>query len=238
MTSERINKFIADSGLMSRRKADEAILSGDIEINGEVVKTLGIKIDSEKDIVKYKGNLVTIDSADFVYYALYKPKGVISTAQDEKSRKTVTDLVPAAPRVYPVGRLDRDSEGLILLTNDGALANELSHPSFEHRKEYFVVAKNVKKISTDTIRSLFVKGLTISGKKMKADTVEASIAENTLIEIKLTLHTGYNRQIRKMCDKIGLVVIKLVRTGISKLSLEELKLKPGDYKQISKEQIV
>lgn len=238
MTNIRINKFISDAGLMSRRKADEAVSNGEISINNKITKELGIKIDPEKDVVSYKGKEITNTFKKYIYYALNKPKGVISTAIDEKGRKTVLDYVPKESRVYPVGRLDANSEGLILLTNDGDLAQRLTHPSFLHQKEYFVVAKNIKNISPDSAKNLLKKGIRVGNETMKADEVSVIESENKYFEMKLILHTGHNRQIRRMCDRIGLEVVKLVRTRIVKLVLDDLGINPGEYKTVLKDQII
>lgn len=227
---------------MSRRKADEAISNGEISVNNQVISELGIKIDPEKDAVKFNGRRVN-QSTEIVYYAVYKPNGVISTAQDEKGRQSVTDLVPRFPRVYPVGRLDAYSEGLMILTNDGDLTQKLTHPSFEHEKEYEVTTH----ISNDDLRynvnlighlkKSFIEGMRIEGKLMKADKIFIKENDKSLA-LDLVLHTGYNRQIRKMCAQIGLAVSKIKRIRIGKLNLHSLNLKPGDCKQISKSQII
>lgn len=238
----RLNKYISDSGLMSRRKADDAISCGEIEVNTQTITELGIKIDSDKDIVKYKGRLV-MNGSKTVYYALYKPNGIISTARDEQGRQDVTSLVPRSPRVYPVGRLDAYSEGLMILTNDGELTQRLTHPSFEHEKEYEVTAhisNEELRFNTNLIgylKKCFIDGLEIEGKKMKADRIFIKDNDKSL-NLDLVLHTGYNRQIRKMCAKIGLGVSKIKRIRIGKLSLNALNLKPGDYKEINLSQII
>lgn len=238
----RLNKFLSESGCCSRRKADEYIASGDIKINGKVTKELGIKIDPEKDAVEFQDKEVKI-ATDFLYYALYKPKGIVSTVSDELGRKTVIDLVPETPRVYPVGRLDTDSEGLIILTSDGDLTQRMTHPSFEHEKEYLVNAKfqisNSKRVAPEIIKSQFEKGLYIDGHLMKADKTEVSLVQSTgFIILTLVLHTGYNRQVRKMCAKIGLDVIKLVRTRFGKLKLSDLELAPGEYRLVTRADIL
>lgn len=239
----RLNKFLAESGISSRRKADELILAFKVMVNDKIVTDLGIKIDPEKDTVKFENKALL--PSKLAYYALYKPKSIISTAKDEQGRKTVVDLVPKEPRVFPVGRLDEESEGLIILTNDGELTQKLTHPSFEHKKEYEVIAKikdnksntiNTNNISKNIVQS-FTKGIIIESKLMQADFAQVSIIHNTNYLIHLTLHTGYNRQIRKMCDKIGLEVISLKRVRTGKLRLDKLNLNPGEYKKITREMI-
>jgi len=243
MNMIRLNKFLADSGLSSRRKADEIISTGQIKVNGEIVSELGSKIDPVNDKVEYLGKVIG-SKAELVYYALYKPKGIVSTSIDEHNRKSVVDLVPKNPRVFPVGRLDIDSEGLMILTNDGDLANLLTHPKFEHKKEYEVIIRitnkglSVKGDREIHIKDMLEKGLMIDQQLMKADTAEVTQIRDSLFLIRIVLHTGFNRQIRKMCAKIGLEVIKLTRIRISKLSLSNIDIKGGEYKQVLKKQII
>ena len=238
----RLNKFLSESGICSRRQADEYILAGKISINGIFNKELGVKIDPEKDEIEFDGRAIK-QTQNLVYYALNKPKGVVTTSSDEKGRKTVLDLIPVSTRVFPVGRLDQYSEGLIILTNDGGLTQNLTHPSFKHEKEYLVEAnsRSLNAESASKIKKQFKSGLFIDGKRMSADAVEVDYLGGTSsssFRLKLILHTGYNRQIRRMCDKIGLNVSKLVRIRIGKLRLDELGLKPGEYKEIKPESII
>lgn len=249
----RLNKFLSDSGVCSRRQADQHTLTGDIRINGIVLRELGIRIDLKKDIIRFKGEIVQ-PQENLVYYALYKPKGVVSTASDELGRQTVIDLVPKTPRVYPVGRLDEDSEGLIILTNDGGLTQELTHPSHEHQKEYEVTARitnNELSVSAEAspdgrikndiekyIKQQFEAGIHIDGKLMKADRADVSKIHNSNYIIHVLLHTGYNRQIRKMCAKIGLIVENLKRTRIANLMLRNLKISSGQYVLVKKNEIL
>jgi len=236
----RLNKFLAESGCCSRRKADEYIEAGDVSVNGKVVKELGIKVNQESDEIRFRGKIVKPNS-NFVYYALYKPSGVVSTVSDELGRKSVVDLVPNEPRVYPVGRLDADSEGLIILTNDGDLTLKLTHPSFEHEKEYEVLVKSRESsVRGNEIVNKFTEGILVDKTVMKANRVKVSINSLTpkLLTLYLVLHTGYNRQIRKMCDKIGLTVKRLLRVRLGKLELKSLDLSPGEYKLVKKEDII
>jgi 23S rRNA pseudouridine2605 synthase len=235
----RLNKFIAEAGLSSRRGADQLIKSGKIRVNGQITQELGTLIDPSTDRIEFEGKI--LQSQNFVYYAVNKPKGVISTLKDEAGRDKVTDLVPSTPRVYPVGRLDADSEGLMILTNDGELTQKLTHPSFQHEKEYRVtVNKTNLKIADSEVTSTFRKGLKIEDKLMKVDeiSIQPFKKESDLLIMCLILHTGYNRQIRKMCAKIGLEVIKLERIRIGKLSLQQLGIKKGEFKEVTKDDII
>lgn len=241
MTKVRINKFLSDSGICSRREADEHILAGEAKIN-DAVAFLGNKVDPEKDEIKFKDKVVK-KRERFVYYAIYKPKGYISTASDEQGRKTVLDLAPKSPRVYPVGRLDKDSEGLIILTNDGELTNLLTHPSHSINKEYRVEIRNTKsealnKSEIQNVKKRFIDGLNIDGQLMKADKIKIFILHVTSYLIHITIHTGYNRQIRKMCAKLDLEVVKLKRIRIGKLELKNLNINSGECKIIDKKSII
>lgn len=238
----RLNKYLAGAGVCSRRQADEHILAGRVKVNGQIAK-IGTSIDSLKDRVEVDGQ--NIDrQPNYVYYALYKPKGVVSTASDERGRKTVVDLVPKSPRVYPVGRLDADSEGLIILTNDGELTQQLTHPSFKHQKEYIVKCKHQTsniKMTTQTAKIIiqkFQQGLMIDGKFMKVDMADIPMFHDSSFTLRPVLHTGYNRQIRRMCDKIGLDVVELKRVRMANLRLSNLDLKPGEFKRITKKDII
>lgn len=233
----RINKFLSTSGICSRRKADEHILAGEVTINNKPAK-LGDQVDPSSDIVQFNDKEVGKHDKN-IYIALYKPKGVISTSSDEQGRRTVTDLLPKSPRVYPVGRLDQASEGLIILTNDGELTNTLTHPKYEHEKEYEVIANGIwKKFDKDNIINVFEKGLKIDGVMMRVDRVYNVKVNNDRLEFNIVMHTGHNRQIRKMCDKMGLSVKKLTRIRIGNLRLGSLNLRPGDNKKISKSEIL
>lgn len=234
----RLNKFLSDQGICSRRAADEHILAGKVLVNGKKA-SLGQKIDPEKQKVVFDGQEIGSAKENKVYYAVYKPRGVVSTTNDEMNRRSVVDLVPKELRVYPVGRLDKDSEGLIILTNDGELTNLLTHPKNEHEKEYEVLVSSIKYqvLSIKEAEKQLLKGLNIEGKLMKADSVKVSLIHDTKYLIQMVIHTGYNRQIRKMCDKIGLEVLKLKRIRIKNLSLDKLNIKPGEYRTIKKEDI-
>lgn len=236
----RLNKFLAEAGLCSRRKADEYIAAGDVYVNGQPAG-LGMKINPEQDQVVFQGKPVTLPPDQMVYYALYKPRGVISTSSDERGRTAVTDLVPPEPRVYPVGRLDKDSEGLIILSNDGELTYELTHPKFEHQKEYQGVAKPTDdSLKPEQIKAAFERGISIDGQRMAADAVQFAdncVSDDQLLTMHVTLHTGYKRQIRRMCAAVGLEVISIKRIRVGKLQLRSLGLTAGQYVRIERNDI-
>lgn len=235
----RINKYLAEAGICSRRKADELILAGKIKINKKIAEP-GDCVD-DTDEIYYNDKLVESDQ-EKVYIVLNKPAGVISAAIDAKGRKKVTDFAPKNYRLYPIGRLDEDSEGLIILTNDGDLAQKLSHPSYQHEKEYKVWIDRGEKVDFDKIKSKMTRGLSIEGKLMKADSVDNFHMKTKngrkFVTFNVILHTGHNRQIRKMCGKIGLSVSKLVRIRIGKLELLKLNLGSGQTKKIMKNDII
>lgn len=237
----RLNKFISTAGYASRRKADQLISDGKVKVNGEIAD-LGTVIDPQIDQVQIDDQVLS--NQPLVYYALYKPKDIISSAKDESGRQTVVDLIQSNERLYPIGRLDKESEGLMILTNDGELTQKLTHPSFEHEKEYVIECRsqNSKIKLTDQnaklVKRNFIEGISIDGKLMRADRIDIRKLNTDFWELNIVLHTGYNRQIRKMCDKMELKVVKLIRTRIGKLTLRSLGLLPGEYKIISRNQII
>ncbi len=232
MEQIRIHKFLADAGVMSRRAAEVAVKRGEIKVNGETA-TLGMKIDAEADIVEYKGKAVKPSSKRYEYYILNKPVGYVTTMSDEKGRPCIKDLIEdIETRVYPVGRLDYDSEGLILLTNDGKMTEILTHPRHSIAKYYNVTVNG--QVNMDTRRAL--------GKAMEIDGYTIMPVHNTVVSMKedktvlgMELYEGRNRQIRKMCEQVGLEVLKLKRIAIGKIELGNLK--PGCWKKLSGAQI-
>ena len=235
---ERIQKFLSRCGIASRRKAEEMILGGMIRVNGKQVKELGVKIDSDVDVIEVSGGKIT-PPTQFTYYALNKPTGYTSTVKDPKAEKKVTDLVPAKPRVYPVGRLDRNSEGLIILTDDGTLANTLTHPGFSHEKEYRVDIEAPDYMNGEEIRrkvKLFEPGIRLEDGKTRPAEVHIEKIRNREARFRIILKEGKKRQIRRMCDAIGVKVKKLVRIRIGNLRLGNIAL--GTYKEIKKSDII
>jgi 23S rRNA pseudouridine2605 synthase len=212
---ERLQKFMSGAGIASRRHAEEMILAGLVKVNGKVVKQLGTKIDPNKDKVLVNGKKVE-PRKSFIYLAMNKPKRYVTTRKDPRARKTVFDLLPPELKnvVWPVGRLDFHTEGLLLFTNDGDLTQKLTHPSFEHEKEYEV--KLDKEMSEGKIEKI-ENGMIIDGKKTSPAKVRG---EGTTVY--LTIHEGMNRQVRKMFGELRFTVQNLKRIRIGKLKLGDL----------------
>ena len=229
---ERLQKVIAHAGIASRRKAEELILQGKVKVNGEVVKELGIKI-SNSDRVEVEG--IPIEKEEPVYFLFYKPRGVISSVKDEKGRKAVTDFFPEIKqRIYPVGRLDYDTSGLILLTNDGEFANLLMHPRNEIEKEYIAKIKGIP--PREKIKSL-EKGIQLEDGKTapaRAKVLSIDKKKGTAI-VQLTIHEGRNRQVRRMFEAIGHPVMKLRRERYAFLTLHSLKA--GESRELTAHEV-
>lgn len=222
----RINKFIANAGVCSRRNADVIIAQGRVKVNGQVVTELGMKITDE-DIVEVDGKKICLET-NKVYIMLNKPKGYVTTVKEQFNRPSVLDLVNTHERIFPVGRLDMDSEGLILLTNDGELANEIIHPTKHVAKVYEVELRN--EISNEAVEMLR-QGVDIGGYITRPAIVERINCKKIIV----TIHEGKNRQIRKMCEAVENKVVALKRVSIGGLTLGELK--PGEYRFLSNEEI-
>lgn len=230
MSGTRLNKYIASSGLCSRRKADELIDSGAVMINGKKVNELGY-IVQQKDKVFVNGKL--IHPIKHEYYRFYKPAGYITTADDEKGRKTIYDLLPESlHKLKPVGRLDKDSTGLLILTNDGELINELTHPSAKVPKLYRVSING--KISQNDIDKMY-KGIEIEPQKTAYAQVDVIEIDNSHTVMEILLYQGLNRQIRKMFEFLGFQVVSLKRIQHATITLEGLKR--GEFKPIKPRQI-
>ncbi len=226
MEKIRLQKFIADAGLMSRRAAEAEIEAGKISVNGHVA-ALGTKIDPKTDVVTYKGKKIKNEKKEHIYIMLNKPRGYLTSTTDDRGRKCVTDLLDGVERrVYPVGRLDMVSEGMLLLTDDGVLKNRLTHPSHSIGKLYRVkVAGSV----TESQYAILTSALDIDGYVIKpVDVVVAGEDESGTV-LKMTLFEGRNRQIRKMCEKAGLTVKRLSRIAIGNLKLDGLPVGKWRY---------
>ncbi|ERL66562.1 pseudouridine synthase [Schleiferilactobacillus shenzhenensis] len=225
--SERLQKAIANAGVASRRKAEKLIAAGHVTVNGETVTAMGVQV-TPQDAVEVDG--VPLTTEQKVYYLLYKPRGVVTTAHDDKGRKTVVDLLTGVTeRVYPVGRLDYDASGLLLLTNDGELANGLMHPSFQIDKTY--VAR-VKGIPVGEQLKRLEKGIVLDGKKTrpaKVKVIRTEQAKNYSI-IQITIHEGWHHQVKRMFAAVGLPVDKLSREKYAFLDLSGLSA--GEYRSL------
>lgn len=225
----RLNKYIAECGICSRRKADILIESGKVLVNDIVIKDLGVKIDDTKDQVKVDGKTISKEDK-FVYIMLNKPKGYVTTNSEQFGRKSVLDLIDTDYRIFPIGRLDMNTDGLLLLTNDGEFANKLMHPKNKVEKTYIA---NVKGNITEEKIEHLINGVDIGGYITKPAKVSIISKDKNEIEIKIS--EGKNRQVRKMCEAVGLKVINLKRTSIGKLNLGNLKI--GEYRYLNKSEI-
>ena len=229
---ERIQKVIAQSGYCSRRKAEELISEGKVTLNGEIVTEMGLKV-SGNDYIEVEGVAIN-DKQEKEYYLLNKPRGIVSTAKDEKNRKTVVDLIKTNKRIYPVGRLDYDTTGAIILTNDGELTNLLTHPKNEIEKVYVAKIKGI--ISKEKLAKL-CGGVVIDGKKTaksKAKILKIDKKNNTSI-VELIITEGRNHQVKKMFEVVGFEVLKLKRESVAFLTLDGLK--SGEYRKLSLKEI-
>ncbi|MFH1347939.1 MAG: pseudouridine synthase [Candidatus Margulisiibacteriota bacterium] len=223
MAKIRLQKYCSEKGLASRRKAEEYIRNGWIKVNGQVVTELGTKIDPEKDIVELCGEAKQ-EQKEFKYVLLNKPVGYV-TNLPQKGEKEACELLPADLRgLKPIGRIDKDSEGLLLFTNDGVVAHRLSSPKFDHEKEYEVT---VDKMISKEVLDKYRKGIVILGEKTKP----VQIVKLKGKTYRFILREGKNRQIRRMLNNFGYKVIKLKRVRIAHLKLEDLK--PGEYRLLS-----
>ncbi|MCP9332199.1 pseudouridine synthase [Lentilactobacillus hilgardii] len=228
--SERLQKVMAHAGVASRRKAEKLIVEGHVKVNGKVVKELGTKV-TESDEVEV--DEVPISKEVPVYYLLYKPRGVITAVTDDKHRKTVIDLLSeVTERIYPVGRLDYDTSGLLLLTNDGDLDNHLTHPKYEVDKTY--VAKVKGTITNDDMKKLRT-GIHIDGRKTASAKATVIRNNNNSTIVSLTIHEGRNHQVKKMFLALGHPVEKLSRQSYGFLNLDGLQ--PGDYRRLKPHEV-
>lgn len=233
MEKIRIQKLIADSGFCSRRKAEELISAGRVQVNGRSC-SLGDKAVPDKDIITVDGKQISkVKKRRLYYIMLNKPRGYVTTMKDELDRKNVSELLHDLPeRVYPVGRLDRNSEGLLLFTNDGSFANVIMHPSRHISKTYRVTVR--PDISDEQLVRLS-EGIEIDGRKTLPATVIVLDKQPGRVVMQITIHEGRNRQIRKMCEAVGLEVARLKRTSVGPLKLGMLK--PGEYRELKPDEL-
>ena len=229
----RLQKFMAEQGVASRRKSEDLIRAGKVKVNGHVAE-IGMKINPRKDLVTVgKQKLTNVKNRKMVYVMLNKPRGYVTTISDELGRKTVMDLLPDfGCRIYPVGRLDKDSEGLLLLTNDGSFTNCMTHPSHEYAKVYRVT---VRPAVNDDILFNLRNGIEIDGRMTAPCEVTVLTEEENRVVLEFILHEGRNRQIRKMCESQGLEVARLKRISIGPVKLGMLK--QGDYRELTEQDV-
>jgi len=224
---DRISKVIANSGYCSRRKAEELITLGKVKVNNVIIKELGTKVNGN-DIINVEGNIISREEKE--YYLLNKPRGVVATTNDDKNRKTVVDLIKTNKRIYPVGRLDYDTTGVLILTNDGELTNKLLHPSSLINKKYLAKIKGILSKNEITLleNGVLIDGFKTSKAKVKVKKID-KVKQTSLVEI--TIHEGKNHQVKKMFMAVGHEVIKLKREEFAFLNVKDLK--PGEYRVLS-----
>lgn len=227
----RLQKYLADCGIASRRKSEELILAGKVKVNGVVAK-IGDKVDSKTDKVFVEGRKIN-NEQKLYYIMLYKPRGFITTMSDEQGRKCVSELVSdVEARVYPVGRLDRESEGLLLFTNDGEFANSITHPAKHVPKTYRVTIR--PDLTEDQITKL-MSGMMIDGKITLPAQVNIISKEPNRVVTEFVICEGRNRQIRKMCEELGLEVARLKRTAIGSVRLGMLP--QGSWRELTQDEV-
>ena len=222
MSTVRLQKFLSAAGVCSRRKGEELIVAGKVAVNGETIVELGQKIDPDQDLVEVNGKTIR-PAHRLIYVALNKPKGYV-TSCSHPGQKVVLDLVDISERIYPVGRLDKDSTGLLLLTNDGRIHHRLSHPSFDHEKEYDVTV--ARPISNGALKKMS-DGLPLMGTKTRS----ARITRISPRRFRIVLKEGKNRQIRRMARKVGSEVTGLQRKRFANINLGDLP--PGKWRYLS-----
>jgi len=227
---ERLQKYMARSGIASRRKCEEIILEGRVSVNGKAVSELGHKVEPFDEVL-LDGKLI-LPEIKKVYIALNKPTGYVSTVKDERGRKTILDLIDVNERIYPIGRLDYDTSGLILLTNDGDIYNKIIHPREEKVKVYVA---QIKGILSQSEINIFNNGLDIGGYVTAPAKIKILRAFENITEVEIVIHEGKNRQIRKMCEKINHIVIKLKRISVGKIYLDDLE--EGKWRYLTEDEI-
>ena len=234
MEDIRLQKYMADCGIASRRKCEELILQGKVSLNGKIVTELGTKIDPKKDIVIYNGNKLNKIDDKKIYILLNKPIGYVTTVKDQFARDTVLDLVKVNKRIVPVGRLDMYTSGAIILTDDGDFVYKVTHPKHEIEKTYNVTLKGI--VGKDDIEKLKT-GVQIGNyitKQAKAKILKID-KEKNISRVEIVIHEGKNRQVRKMCEAIGKKVLALHRSKIGNIDIKDLKI--GEYRYLTESEI-
>lgn len=228
---ERLQKYMARCGVASRRKCESFITEGKVKVNGLCVKELGIKVTPSVDVVEYNDKIILPEEKK-VYLMLNKPEGYITSLSDEKGRKTILDLININERVFPIGRLDYDSSGLLLLTNDGDIYNKIIHPRVKIKKKYIAV---VKGRFTQNEMNSFMKGVDIGGYITANCEIKEISFDNNDSVVEIIIHEGKNRQIRKMCSVFKHNVLSLKRISIGDIKLGYLK--KGEYRELTKSEL-
>lgn len=229
----RLNKYLASIGVASRRKVEEMITQGRVQVNGKFISELGTKVDPIMDKILVDGEEIK-EKNELVYLILNKPKGIVSTTDDEHNRTTVLDLIKSASkqRLYPVGRLDQDSSGLILLTNDGELTNYLTHPKFHIAKTYqALVTSPIKQMQLQQLRG----GVVLKEGKTKVSQVKIINQNQRVSVLEIVLHEGKYRQIRRMCAKVRINLLELQRVAFGPILLSNLQ--PGEYRLLTDREV-
>ena len=235
MKEERLQKFLANEGICSRRKAEEYILSGDVKVNGKTVTELGSKIIPGTDVVEFKGKIVELNNDKKVYILLNKPIGYVTTTNDQFGRDTVLDLVKVKEKILPVGRLDMYTSGALLLTNDGEFIYQMTHPKYEIEKTYNATVRGI--VDENDVEKL-KNGVKIDNEyitgKAKVRILKID-KEKNISRLEIIIHEGKNREVRKMCEAVGKKVIALHRTKIANIDVKNLKI--GQWRFLTKEEV-
>ena len=227
----RLQKALAQAGVASRRASEELIAAGRVEVNGKVVTEQGMRVDPERDTIRVDGSRIP-PPRRHLYLVLNKPRGVVSTMDDPDGRPTLEQYVPRRQRLFHVGRLDTDTEGLLILTNDGDFANKLAHPSHEVPKTYLVEVEGL--LDNQTLRRL-EKGLTLEDGPIKPDKVKLVTRAESRSMVQITLHSGRNRIVRRMFDSVGHPVRRLSRISIGPVRLGQLAV--GETRELTREEL-
>lgn len=232
MDQVRLQKYFTDCGVLSRRAAEEAIRAGEVTVNGAVA-TVGMRVDPDVDVVTYRGRPVRRQGEERHYILLHKPRGFVTTLSDEKGRRTVAELVAdVGCRLYPVGRLDMDSDGLLLMTDDGALANRLTHPRHEIPKHYHVTVRGAV---TEAQLHRLCQPFLLDGYRTLPVAVKQLSADRTGTVLSFLLYEGRNRQIRRMCEEVGLAITRLTRVAIGEITMDDLPV--GHHRPLTAEEV-
>lgn len=231
---ERLQKYLAEAGIASRRKCEEYILEGKVKVNGEVVTTLGTKINPQKDKIEYNGKQITKTNEEHTYILLNKPIDYVTTVKDQFNRPTVLDLIKTDKRLVPVGRLDMDTSGALILTDDGDFIYKVTHPKHEITKTYTVTLKGI--ITNDEV-SKIAEGVDIGDfitSKAKVKILKIDEEQNKS-RLEITIHEGKNRQVRRMCEAIGKKVLALHRSKIGNIGVKDLKI--GTWRYLKQKEV-